>query len=343
MNVPFDFVDAKLRGRRRKLYEGDRLEEVAHSRNVGELAETIFPEEPPETPKRLQKRLDQQALHEMVQFLPYLDEAHSYLLRTLLSRYQVWNLKIALRLFGRETAAEQADRFMLDLPPSLALPREKLLNASDVDEFLRAVPQETLRESTAPALKTYEETNRRAFLEMGLDRGWWQCVEEALNRLYYWKGQRCLPALEAERRCRGVLTVLRAARTYNVNWSTLAPLMPALPGADDEEDAFRRLHEEPDAQTVADVLARISNLSIQPDEAQHLPELEDTLWTHVVKTANQQFYTALQSPGTLVAYTYLKRAECRKLVSLAEMLWRDVPPDKRVERLQPLTFRRGGG
>jgi len=342
MSVPFNFVDAKLRGRRRNLYEGDRLEAAARKRTVAELAETVFPDGPPDTLEALQKRLDQACVDDMARFLPYLDDSRASLLRALLRRYQVWNIKIALRLFDRESAREQADRFMLELPATLSLPRQRLLEASELDEFIRAIPDETLREAISPALEPYRETHRKAFLEMGLDRGWWQSVDAALHQLNRWDRGGCSPSIEAERLCLRLLTVLRAARTYEMGWDRLSTLLPPSTRATDEKDPLRDLYDNPDVRTVANFIPAESELSIDAEDAQNLPELEGALWTQVAQAANRQFYTVLAATGSLVAYWYLKGAERRRLVSTAEMIRREVPAEDRIERLRPLSYRRGG-
>lgn len=341
MSLPFNFVDAKLRGRRRKIYEGDRLEAAVRKRTVAELSETVFPDDPPDTLETLQKRLDQACVDDLAGFLPYLDDARSSVLRALLRRFQVWNLKIALRLFERESARERFNRFMLDLPASLALPREKLLEASGVDEFLRAIPCETLREAITPTLKPYQETHRKAYIEMGLDRGWWQSLDAALQNLNRWDRGGCSPAIDAERLCLRLLTVLRAARTYEMDWERLSTLLPPSTRATEEGDPLQGLYENPDTQMVTKHIPDDSGLSIDAGDVQNLPDLENTLWTQVAQAANRQFYTELGETGSLVAYCYLKGAERRRLVSAAEMIRREVPAKQRIERLQPLSYRRG--
>ncbi|MCK4376342.1 MAG: hypothetical protein KAX19_13480, partial [Candidatus Brocadiae bacterium] len=55
--VPFEFVNARLRGRRSRFYEGARLRELTRERTVEELAWRLFPGEEVSDPSALERRM----------------------------------------------------------------------------------------------------------------------------------------------------------------------------------------------------------------------------------------------------------------------------------------------
>ena len=332
MQLSFHFVDAKVRGRRRKLYEGDDLAELTQMRSVRDLAETLYPSDTPEGYIDLQKRLVQDCVDEIARFLVYLNESRAALQRALLRRYQVRNLKIALRFLGRESAEEEADRHMVDLPDSISLPRQDLLAASDVREFIRLIPDESLQQSARDSLELYDETKRTGYVEMALDRGWWKLLTSAYDGLSWRDSRGCSAVLKAESLCLSLLCILRATWTYKLTWDTVAPLLPRGPGSSNE-DMLREVFENPSPETVNDAVPRESTLKISPQDAQDVAGLENTLWNRMVDVANGQYYGSMGNMGTLLAYCYLKQAETRRLVSLTEMLRRQVPKEDMLSRL----------
>ena len=91
--VPAEFVTANLRGRRSRLYEGERLRELARLGSVADLAWRLFPRHELPDPFALERRLRSACTAELASVATYLKGRLRGVYCALLDRYAVENLK----------------------------------------------------------------------------------------------------------------------------------------------------------------------------------------------------------------------------------------------------------
>lgn len=330
--VPFEFVNARLRGRRGLLYEGARLRELAGLPSVEELAWRLYPRQ--DIPDRfaLERRMLAACVQELASFVAYLSGPYRALYRSLLDRYAVENLKVLLRLFLRKGEDAEGIGYLIELPRELSLPDVELLSSSDIDEFLGRIPLPAVRACAQGALPLYHETGRRAFLEMAFDMGYWSGVPEALDRLSHPEQVQCSAPIRCEFDAMRLLATLRAARLYRVPWRQLRSLLPEGRGAIGIR-TLGEVYENPEPQFVMDRVPQLRRLSVSLEQAGEIGALEDVLWHEAVRLANRQYYGVTSGPAVLVSYFYLKREELRHLLALTQMLRRRRPEAEILEHL----------
>ncbi len=320
--VPFEFVNARLRGRRSRFYEGARLRELTRERTVEDLAWRLFPGEEVSDPSALERRMLSACAAELDSVTAYLAGPQLALVRALLDRYAVENLKVLLRLFAPEGQGADPAAHLIDLPPALSLPVEELAGSGGVEGFIARIPLGTVRECAQQALPLYGETGRRAYLEMAFDKGYWTGVREALEGLPPGERRQCSAPVACEFDAMGLLGTLRASSTYGIPWEQWETLLPAGWGRI-SRGQLRRIHANPELGDVVESLPwlqRVLGDSVSPDEAPDLGRLEEALWHEAVRLANRQYYEMLAGPAVLVSYFYLKREELRHLLALTQML-----------------------
>ncbi len=317
--VPFEFLNAKLRGRRSLLYEGDRLRDLARLPSVEDLAWRLFPREDIPDHYALERSMLAACVRELASWLAYLHGPYRALCRRLLDRYAVENLKVLLRLFTRDGKDGDAAGYLIELPRELSLPAQRLLDSPDVGEFLGRIPLPTVRASAERALPLYEETGRRAFLEMAFDRGYWLGVQEGLEALSVVDRAGCSAPISGELDAMRLLATLRAARVYGLPWERFGGLLPGRRSGM-RTGMLREIHENPEPGFVVDRVPRLKKLGVTAEMVEDIGELEDVLWHEVVRLANRQYYGLGGGPAVLVSYFYLKRDELRRLLALARML-----------------------
>ena len=301
------------------MYEGARLRQPAGAADVERLASLLCPGEGITECLGLERRLRRDLVEELASVLPFLEGRTARFYHALLKRFQVEELKVILRCLLSELDREEARAGLVDLPAGLGLPVEGLLSSSDVSHFVASIEDEAIGSGARAAMPLYEKTRSKAFIEMGLDGGYWTGVCAALDGLPAWARRACGPPLDNEAFSVRLLCVLRAARVYELEWADVEPLLP--PWRDRPSvAALRRVHQDPSPQSVLKNVPRLARLGLSSGDLQSIPELEEALWQATVDIANRQYYGCVDSPAVLVSYFYLRRAEARKLAGIGQLL-----------------------
>ncbi len=329
MGVPFEFLNAMLRGRRRLVYEGARLGEVAEVRSVEELARRLCPREAVGGRLGLERRLRADCLRELAFFLHYLSAQVEGFYLALVRRFQVDAIQTLLRLFagGREEPAPE--RFLPDLPPALALDVGALMASGGLDEFCSGLPG-GFAEAALASLDLCERTDSAAFAEMAVERAFWEAVTGSLAGLPARWREACARPVLSELRSTRLLTVLRATGVHGVEWEDVERILPACDprlhadeGAQPSESALRALHADPSVQKAAVLVPGLRSrgrAEAAGEVGASLVELEDMCWRATFRLANRLYYAVLEGPATLVSYFYVRRNEMKELTALVEAL-----------------------
>ena len=332
MQMPLSYIEARLRARRSGFYEGDRLRKLIEARDVEELCKRIYHDLAVFSHLELEHQLRQDTISELSSLLVFLPAGVGRLFRALLRRFQVDNIAVVLHTWADGRDLDAAEPYLFELPPSIDVPVEELIAAPDVEKFVSAVPDEALRTGMRDVMDVYRSSQQTAFLEMGLDCAFWDGVYQALNGLSRSGRQECRGPIDLELKSVRIVYVLRAARTYGLPWETVEPLVP--PGGVGSKLAdLHGLYENPEGRAVMDLCPELSQWGVDEQTAGDLCELEKAFWSEVSRKAHRLFYSAYDSPASIVSYYYLRRAELRNLTSLTEMVRHGWSRDEMAERL----------
>jgi vacuolar-type H+-ATPase subunit C/Vma6 len=327
-DVPGEFLYAKLRGRRSRLLEGERLRDLAREPSLRDLASRLYPRERVDERAEMERLVLSRCVAELHRLGRYVSGARAAFFHRLLERYPVESLKVLLRLHGSQ---EDAAPYLMDLPDDLALPVERLAACPDVEAFVEAVPLPYVRQCALDALGVHAETGNRAYLEMAFDKGYWQAVWDGLGGLSGPDARQCAAPVRAEFRAMQLLATLRAASVYDLSWEQWAPVLPN--GPDGLSRAvLRDVHAHPELDYAVERLA-VPGLTPDGGAAEDIGTLEEALWRRAVHAADRQFYASSSAVALLVSYFYLKRHEMRHLLGLAQMLRYGESPDRIVDYL----------
>jgi vacuolar-type H+-ATPase subunit C/Vma6 len=324
MEVPSEFLFAKLHGRRTSLYEGERLFGLADADDVADLAYRLYPHAEISEQSELELRIQNDCVEELVFIGRYAAGPQRDLYDGLMHRYVVEDLKVLLRQFLREEGAPEQKVGLIRLPRPYGLPLDDLSASPNLEEFISRIPVAQLRRGITDALPLYRSTQRKAFLEMSLDRGCWQEVGSALQALSSEDREDCEGPVRCEFDTVRFTAVLRAARLYGLTWEQFHAIVPMGWGRLSPQ-AMRRLFETPRQDVALEVLR-----SISVGAARHLPAerevdiaaMEQALWLETMRLARHRFEASESGFGLLISYFYLKQDETRRLLSLAQMVRR---------------------
>ena len=318
--VPFDFLNAMLRGRRRLIYEGERLAALKTARDVQELAQTLYPREVIGGRLGLERRLREDCIRELAATAHYLPPVAFDFYVPLLRRFQVDAIQVLLRLVAGGCEEAAMEQYVPDLPAPLALPTAELIHSTGLEQLCERLPRE-FRSAARRVLGLTQRAGSAAFIEMAVERVYWLRATQALAGLPpRWRTECSGPVLSELRTVR-LLAVLRAARNYRIEWAELAPVLPACHGRLKSEDArgisavqLRTLYEDPSPAHVAEAARPPGGAAAAAD----LTELEEAGWADTRRLANRLYYGKMQGPAVLTSYFYLRRAELKDLAKLVE-------------------------
>jgi vacuolar-type H+-ATPase subunit C/Vma6 len=334
--VPFEFLAAKLRGRRSKLFEGDRLRELVRLRSVEDLIFRLYPREDIRDAADLERTILRECVAELAGFARYVGGAYGRLYRALIDFYPVENLKVLWRLFGPDdpTAAPDGPRRqgeLVELPDAFEAQLRQVPTFGRPREFAAAIPMPAVRAAALEALSVYEETRRKGYLEMAFDRGYWTEVVAALAVLRHADREDCAAPVLAELDSMRLLGTVRAAETYGMSWDEWSRFLPPDAGSIGRP-ALQAMHGAPEPAEAAAALPWV-DADAYDIEKWDVGTLEEELWHRTVRMANRQYYKTTSGPAVLVSYFYLKREETRHLLALVQFLRYGTPEAEVVAQL----------
>ncbi|MFW6189322.1 MAG: V0D/AC39 family V-type ATPase subunit [Planctomycetota bacterium] len=322
--VPPGFLFAKLRGRRARLYEGDRLRALAESNGVGGLARRLFPGESVRDHFELELRLQARCVQELAFLARYVTGRQRRFYIALLDRFRLENLKTLLRLYLRAGEARPEEADLVELPEPFDLPRGRLMDSSTPREFIERIPIGPARRCALEALPLYEETGRKAWLEMALDRGYWRQVGRTLGDLSGRDRRECSRPVVCEFDGTRLVALLRAAKVYELPWDRFGAVLPTGWGRLSVE-RMRELYENPEPEAGLRAAGRLLQgppPALDPEDVERVAPLEEALWHETIDRAEKTFRGTMNGFAVLTAYFYLTHEELRHLLSLTQMLRR---------------------
>jgi len=312
-----DFIIAKVRGMRGKLYEGERLYRLCSAPSVEELAATLAPGEPIGDTIGLQRHLTAQHIDGLHQILIHLDGWQRQLFLWILRRYQVENLKVLLRGWATKAEPSLLTAYTVSLPKELALPTQALMNSLDLEALIAQIPVPQLREGALTGLGEFEESGRLFFVEAGIDQAY---LAELLNRAERARGEAQTPVQELvnlELDIYNAMLVLRALFDYSILFNKVRGLFAPF-GAHVGLRVLEEMRHAPDLDAAAQLIPPAALGTRGP--APSADAVETAMWENLYRAANRRYYSCVLDFGAIAAFYYIKRVELRNLIKISEYI-----------------------
>ena len=338
-----DFLSALVHGRRSRLAEGSRLDELCRLRTVAELVQAIAPEMPAETVAGLQRRLVSNLAKELANVAGHLGDGRgARVVEWLGARLQAENLKVLARgvVTGRPLAA--LGEFIVPLATPFEIDLEGLAGSDSVETFIGRVPSAPLRNGLQAAAPVYDRSRKSFFLEAGLDKGYLVELLERAGRVRQGEGLKQLADQETD-----MFHLALAARgrlLYGLKAEDLAPFHVA--GAMVDQEVFGAMLAATNAGELASLAATRVIDPLPALKAAEGPEaltpaaLETLALERFHRLANRIFRRTPVGLDVVAAYAALKRIELANLITLSEGIRAAAAPEAIRRRLIP---RRAGG
>jgi vacuolar-type H+-ATPase subunit C/Vma6 len=330
----FDYLTARLHGRRSRLAEAERLDELCGLRGLPELGVAIY--QSPEFPsaRDLQRRLTKELVFELAGLLKNLEKAGAELVGWILVRFQIENVKVLLRAFLRRTPLEGLEEFLVALPRDLAVDASKVLAAKSLDEFADRLPAGPPRQNLKNALAFEHEQKQLFLLEGALDCGYFQELLDRGLRLTGQDRELVHPILLQEVNAFQLLLVLRGKFNHGLAPQVLSRLH--VPRSGISRERFSAMLEALDVSAAA-AHAVGRGIDAIPPESESGPlsisGIEALAWQRFLRLSNRAFRRGHLGLGAVVGYVGIRRIEVANLVMLSEGMVAGAMPGLRARLL----------
>jgi len=318
-----DFLAARVHGRRSRLAEAGRLENLCRLPNSFELGRAVYPDTEFHTLADFQRRLAQDLVRELCGFLKHLEGPGADLLGWTLARFQVENVKVLVRAFVNRTPLETPEEYLLSLPHDLALDVPALTAASSLEEFAELLPLGPPRKSLRKALGRFHDQPRPFFPEAALDCGYFRELLDKAEQLTGEDKELIKPIVLQEVHAFHLMLVVRGKFHYGLAPELLLPLH--VRGSGIPSERFGAMLAAADVVTAAGFAV---GRAIDPMPSDHGPSdgspavdpsaLEALAWRRYLRLSNRAFRRSHMGLGTVIGYVGIRRVEVANLITLSE-------------------------
>ncbi|HUW33228.1 MAG TPA: V-type ATPase subunit [Planctomycetota bacterium] len=310
-----DALYAKIRARRARMYEKEKLSRLCQLRSLPGLAAELYPEQGIESPRQFQKRLVDDHLASLVWILDFLGEPQYGFFLWLLRRYQIENIKVIFRGFHSRRPPADVLPYLAAVPEQLAVPAERLLAAPTAHDFAGELEKDPLHDMVAEAAAAYREHGKPFYFDASIDRVFYATLTSLAEHQELWENDRGSELVSLDAAIYLIMLTIRLKTSYRVEFESFAPYLriPHTIGI----DKLREIYSSPGTAAAVESLPKGLRKQM-PARVDTSDELERALAAYFHRRADSVFYHSGVALAAVVAFHYLKRTELANLIRLVE-------------------------
>ncbi len=238
---------------------------------------------------------------------------------TLLSKYEVENLKLLLRLWHKKGEAFE-EKLIYREKICHYIPIEKILKAENIEEIILLLEKTPYKKPIWDMRDRYKLQNLPFFLEVALDIDFYRRLWEKIDRLSGADRKIAAKLTGIEIDIQNINWVLRFKHYYNL---PIAEIMNYLipNGFQVTEDFVRRAYVSKDSRELLTGLLtryyqRIPTLKPTKEIISNLRMLESILWQFLINEIKRALQGFPFTIGTIIAYLKMRKIEFSNIVSI---------------------------
>ena len=314
----FDFICAKIRGMRSKLYEHERLRRLTGKENLQQLFEEVSPQMSFKNHLQFEQNLVAGHIRVLDEILKFTRGANFAFFEWLLRRYQVENIKVVLRCWISRENMQAVASHIVPMPEIYALPLQEMFACNDILTFLSLIPERRLAEGARKGIFYFSEKEKGFFIEAGLDCAYYTTLAEYLSLLGRTHRAGCENLISGEITLYNLMFVLRSKLHYDLPWETIRDFIIRRASA----LSFETLYSIYTPGNLSDMVSSVPKSVLRETDfhPRDVLDVEKRLWADMYRKANRQFYHSLFDMGSLIAFYYIKRIELLNLIKITEAL-----------------------
>jgi vacuolar-type H+-ATPase subunit C/Vma6 len=335
MTVPIptglDFVSARLHGRRSRMAEAGRLDELCRLRSLAELSRALYGDAAPTTAVELQRRMVREQAAELRQIACWLEGAAGRVVEWMAERFQVENLKSLARGFATRKPLTEVQPHLVRLEGQPALDAAAFLEAETLEAFADLIASKPLRLSVRAVADSYRSAPKAFFIEAALDRGYFLELQDRIDRLRDEDRDGVTRIVRQEIDIFHLMLVTRGRFQYGLKAEQLLALR--FKGTGFHRDPLAAMLAAGDLSEVAAKAAGVVTDFVAG--AADPMALEVLAWHRYLRLAAATFRRNPLALGMAVSYAAIRRVELANLITLTEGIRAGIEPDVIRRRLIP--------
>jgi vacuolar-type H+-ATPase subunit C/Vma6 len=314
-----DFIVAKVRGMRSKLFEGNRLVALADSKSLPELFRRVRSGDTFEGHLAFERDLLADQVRDLDKISRHLSGRVFQLVQWLLVHFELENLKVVLRAYVSKKTVAETEPVMAPVPAWLALPIRRLFDAPDLRRFAAQVPVEEFREALLQTIKA-DKTPDSAAIETALDAAYCRKLLQLADGTDEWI--RKLVAFDVD--FRSLSFILRSKFNYDRPLSEIKPSI-VTSGLYLTPELVERLYAAHDLAQAINTLPRDFLSQEKRRGILSLQQLDKAFLVQQYRLAARCFLESIVAIPAVVAYCYIRRIEFANLVRVTESVRHSLP------------------
>lgn len=337
-----DHLAARLHGRRSRMAEAERLDELCRTESVADLAGKVFPEDKFGRAATFQHQLTQILIDEFARFPSFAAGTEARLLEWLLVKFQARNLKLLIRACMTKLPVEGLKEHLFVLPKESGLNIENMMGAESPEEIARLLPRGPLRENLDSALRVHAKDNRPFYLETALDRGYFHELLARTEVLPDEDREIIKPVIHQEADIFHLMLAVRGKLQYGLPPDLLMSFHAA--GSRITRTRFAAMLGDPDITSMTNRIAGLAIDKPPPGRGSgdaHAPLnaaiLEKLAWQRFLRLSNNAFRQSHMGLGAVVGYMGIRFVETANIITISEAVRQNVPSEAIRTRLLPYT------
>lgn len=311
-----DSLAARLHGRRSRLAEGPRLAALCSLASPAALGALLFPGDQTLTSGGIQARLISDLAAETLWISACLGGAWGEFARWQAVRFQLENLKTALRGLSSGAARGEVLAALLPLPEGMDGYGAGLADAKTPEGLLELLPPGLLRDSFAAAYPFRGETVSPFLYEAALDRDYLAELSRRCAALRGPGGELAAALCGEEAAAFNLMLAGRGRFFHGLGKADLLHLFAPGPAMD-----LRRFSRLLSAGAPEELRALAAGLALDPGPSEtDLSALEGLAWRRYARLAVRTLRRGHMGAAAAAAYIALRRVETADLITVAEGL-----------------------
>lgn len=314
-----DYLAARLHGRRSRMAEAARLDDLCRIRAIPELGRALQPKFEVLSTATLQRRLLVELVQEFSFCLRHLEGAGFAYIQWMQARFQLENFKVLLRAFLNHAPLDTLQEHLVALPVELDFDPQDLRGAETLDALVRLLPAGWPRKQLQAMLAAHPDLSGAFFFEAALDSGYFREQLIRLERLPNAEMELIAPLVRQQVEMFHLLLAVRGKFNHGLTAESLSLL--CVPGSGSAGRRFKAMLAASDISTVASLgVGQAFDRSVAAGSTAEInaSSLEALGWHRFARLANGAFRRSHLGLAAVVGYLELRRVEVANLITLSE-------------------------
>lgn len=335
MTTDMDFLCARVRGLRSRLYSGPSLTALTRLATGAAFFNEVLSGNVPASHTAGQRSIITAHVEHLCRLSKFLSGRRRLAFDWLVRRYQIENLKVILRARAQEIDREAVLDLLFEIPQEYSLPVDEILAAKGVKALAGAIPVRPVAEGIMMVAGYPEDDRLPFFLETAVEMAYLSACMDEISKVRHTERARCAGLVAREVLCHNVLLVWRAIKTYSIE----PPLVRDFVIKHGPFRTGRRFLQAFESGQPAEMLNALGPglvLGRARGDIAAPADAEAALQASLYRAAKRCYAESMFDFGVIVSYYYLKRFELQDLLRLSEAIRQGLGPDEAQAHLVTL-------